>query len=89
MPSSSAHSSRRTDRGDSERMTPVEEHITLHVLAKRIDHSPLYPTMTDRGILGGVRALDDLLRVQGLGTTRTGAAATDMTLEEARTRGYP
>jgi deoxyribose-phosphate aldolase len=37
---------------------------------------------------GGVRTLDDLLRVRGLGVTRIGATATESILEEARERGY-
>lgn len=38
---------------------------------------------------GGVRTLDDLLRVRALGVTRVGATATDVMLEEARKRGFP
>jgi len=37
---------------------------------------------------GGVRTLDDLLRVQALGVTRVGATATEAILREARMRGY-
>jgi deoxyribose-phosphate aldolase len=37
---------------------------------------------------GGVRTLDDLLRVRGLGVTRIGATATRDILEDARARGY-
>jgi deoxyribose-phosphate aldolase len=37
---------------------------------------------------GGVRTLDDLLRVRTLGVSRIGATATDAILEEARKRGY-
>jgi len=37
---------------------------------------------------GGVRTLDDLLRVRGLGVTRIGATATKSILEEAKRRGY-
>jgi deoxyribose-phosphate aldolase len=37
---------------------------------------------------GGVRTLDDLLRVRSLGVTRIGATATAEILEEARRRGY-
>lgn len=37
---------------------------------------------------GGVRSLDDLLRVRNLGVTRIGATATLEILEEAKTRGY-
>jgi deoxyribose-phosphate aldolase len=36
---------------------------------------------------GGVRTLDDLLRVRGLGVTRIGATATDAILDEAQRRG--
>ena len=38
---------------------------------------------------GGVRTLDDLLRVRGLGVSRIGATATESILEEARRRGFP
>lgn len=37
---------------------------------------------------GGVRTLDDLLRVRALGVTRIGATATKEILDEARRRGY-
>ena len=37
---------------------------------------------------GGIRTLDDLLRVRALGVTRIGATATESILEEARRRGY-
>jgi deoxyribose-phosphate aldolase len=37
---------------------------------------------------GGVRTLDDLLRVHTLGVTRVGATATQAILEEAKSRGY-
>jgi deoxyribose-phosphate aldolase len=37
---------------------------------------------------GGVRTLDDLLRVRGLGVTRIGATATEAMLEDAKRRGY-
>lgn len=37
---------------------------------------------------GGVRTLDDLLRVRSLGVTRIGATATESILEEARERGH-
>jgi deoxyribose-phosphate aldolase len=36
---------------------------------------------------GGVRTLDDLLRVRALGVARIGATATDAILEEAKRRG--
>ncbi len=37
---------------------------------------------------GGVRTLDDVLRVRALGVTRIGATATETILEEAKKRGY-
>jgi len=37
---------------------------------------------------GGVRTLDDLLRVRELGVSRIGATATEAILEEAKRRGY-
>lgn len=37
---------------------------------------------------GGVRTLDDLLKVRALGCTRIGATATETMLEEAKKRGY-
>jgi len=37
---------------------------------------------------GGVRSLDDLLRVRTLGVTRVGATATEAILNEAKKRGY-
>lgn len=37
---------------------------------------------------GGVRSLDDLLRVRALGVSRIGATATEAILTEARQRGY-
>jgi len=37
---------------------------------------------------GGVRTLDDVLRVRELGVTRIGASATEAILDEARRRGY-
>jgi deoxyribose-phosphate aldolase len=37
---------------------------------------------------GGVRTLDDVLRVRRLGVSRIGATATETILEEARSRGY-
>ncbi|ACB76255.1 deoxyribose-phosphate aldolase [Opitutus terrae] len=38
---------------------------------------------------GGVRTLDDLLKVRALGVTRIGATATETIIEEARRRGIP
>jgi deoxyribose-phosphate aldolase len=37
---------------------------------------------------GGVRTLDDLLRVRALGVSRIGATATETILEDAKKRGY-
>jgi deoxyribose-phosphate aldolase len=37
---------------------------------------------------GGIRTLDDLLRVREIGVTRIGATATENILEEAKKRGY-
>jgi deoxyribose-phosphate aldolase len=37
---------------------------------------------------GGVRTLDDLLRVRALGVTRIGATATREFLEDAKNRGF-
>ena len=37
---------------------------------------------------GGVRSLDDLLRVRSLGATRVGATATETILNEAKHRGF-
>ncbi len=37
---------------------------------------------------GGIRTLDDVLRVRNLGVTRVGATATEAILQEARSRGY-
>lgn len=37
---------------------------------------------------GGVRTLDDLLRVRNLGATRIGATATEAMMEDAKRRGY-
>jgi deoxyribose-phosphate aldolase len=38
---------------------------------------------------GGVRTLDDLLKVRGFGVTRIGATATESMLREAVARGFP
>lgn len=38
---------------------------------------------------GGVRTLDDMLKVRSLGVTRIGATATETMLQEARSRGFP
>jgi len=37
---------------------------------------------------GGIRTLDDVLRVRALGATRVGATATEAILKEAKDRGY-
>ncbi len=37
---------------------------------------------------GGIRTLDDLLRVRGIGVTRIGATATESILQEAKSRGF-
>jgi deoxyribose-phosphate aldolase len=37
---------------------------------------------------GGVRALDELLRLRALGAARVGATATKAILEDAAKRGY-
>jgi len=58
---------------------------TDHHLRLMREHCP-----SDIGIkaAGGVRTLDDLLRVRELGVTRIGATATAEILEEAKRRGY-
>lgn len=38
---------------------------------------------------GGVRSLDDLMRVHTLGVTRIGATATEAIIEEAKARNFP
>jgi deoxyribose-phosphate aldolase len=38
---------------------------------------------------GGIRTLDDLLRVRALGVSRVGATATEAILREALKRGVP
>ena len=38
---------------------------------------------------GGIRTLDDVLRVRALGTDRIGATATEAIIAEARARGFP
>lgn len=59
---------------------------TDHHLALMRQHSA--PTVQIKGA-GGLRTLDDLLRVRALGVTRMGATATEAILEEAKRRGYP
>ena len=46
------------------------------------------PESVELKAAGGVRSLDDLLRVRRLGATRVGATATQEILEEAKRRGY-
>jgi deoxyribose-phosphate aldolase len=46
-----------------------------------------YPTVQVKAA-GGIRSLDDLLRVKALGVTRVGATATAAILDEAQERGY-
>jgi len=46
------------------------------------------PSCVQLKAAGGVRSLDDLLRVREIGVTRIGATATESILEEARRRGY-
>jgi len=58
---------------------------TDHNLKLMRQHSP--PGVQIKAA-GGVRTLDDLLRVRALGVTRIGATATEAILEEARKRGY-
>lgn len=58
---------------------------TDHVLKLMRQHSA--PEVQIKAA-GGVRTLEDLLRVRGLGVTRIGATATAAILEEARQRGY-
>jgi deoxyribose-phosphate aldolase len=58
---------------------------TDHVLTLMRAHSA--PSLQVKAA-GGVRTLDDLLRVRGLGVTRIGATATEKILEEAKSRGY-
>ncbi len=58
---------------------------TDHVLTLMREHSA---SSVQVKAAGGVRTLDDLLRVRGLGVTRIGATATEKILEEAKSRGY-
>jgi len=58
---------------------------TDHQLRLMRQHSP---SSVQLKAAGGVRSLDDLLRVRGIGVTRIGATATESILEEARRRGY-
>jgi deoxyribose-phosphate aldolase len=61
------------------------EGATDHHLRLMRQHSP--PSVQLKAA-GGVRSLDDLLRVREFGVTRIGAKATESILEEARRRGY-
>ena len=58
---------------------------TDHHLRLMRDHCP--PSIGIKAA-GGVRTLDDLLRVRELGVSRIGATATETILQEARNRGY-
>jgi deoxyribose-phosphate aldolase len=58
---------------------------TEHVLTLMRRHSA--PEVQVKAA-GGVRSLDQLLRVRELGATRVGATATEAMLEEAKRRGY-
>jgi deoxyribose-phosphate aldolase len=58
---------------------------TDHQLSLMRAHSP--ETVQIKAA-GGVRTLDDLLRVQALGVTRIGATATAAMLDDAKARGY-
>jgi deoxyribose-phosphate aldolase len=58
---------------------------TDHALRLMREHCP--PSVQVKAA-GGVRTLDDLLRVRALGVTRIGATATETILEDARKRGY-
>ena len=58
---------------------------TDHQLRVMRQHSP---SSVQLKAAGGVRSLDDLLRVREIGVTRIGATATESILEEARRRGY-
>jgi deoxyribose-phosphate aldolase len=56
-----------------------------------LQHLKLMREHTDKTVqikaAGGVRTLDDLLKVRALGVTRVGATATTVMLEEAKKRG--
>ena len=58
---------------------------TEHVLTLMRQHSA--PDVQVKAA-GGVRTLEQLLRVRALGATRCGATATESMLEEAKKRGY-
>ena len=58
---------------------------TDHVLTLMRKHSK--PAVQVKAA-GGVRTLDDLLRVRAIGVTRIGATATEKILDDAKSRGY-
>ena len=58
---------------------------TDHVLTLMRKHSA---SQVQVKAAGGVRSLDDLLRVRAMGVTRIGATATEKILNEAKSRGY-
>ena len=58
---------------------------TDHHLRLMRQHSP---SSVQLKAAGGVRSLDDLLRVRDLGVSRIGATATEVILVEAKRRGY-
>jgi len=58
---------------------------TDHVLTLMRKHSAPHVQVK---AAGGVRTLDDLLRVRGLGVTRIGATVTETILNDAKSRGY-
>jgi len=76
---------------------------TGYGFVKQVDGSYAYAGATDHDLAlmreasaepvqikaaGGVRTLDDVLRVRALGVTRVGATATESILEEAKIRGF-
>jgi deoxyribose-phosphate aldolase len=58
---------------------------TDHHLKLMRQHCPLSVQIK---AAGGVRTLDDMLRVRAIGVTRIGATATEPILEDAKKRGY-
>ena len=65
-------------------MYAYEGAIDRHLRLMR-EHSPASVGVK---AAGGVRTLDDVLRVRALGVSRIGATATETILEEAKNRGY-
>ena len=76
---------------------------TGYGFVKQVDGSYAYVGATDHDLAlmrsasaesvqvkaaGGIRTLDDVLRVRALGVTRVGATATEAILSEAKNRGY-